>query len=139
MYINFHSAVGTAIMLLPIPVDDKIVLATASHALVDTLGEASLGDKWLWEEIPLIALILVVGIFTGNAFSVIAGIIFGNAFDILDMRYENGHWVKKDIIHKQGRFGKWLYPTVLINLTKKQTLILNILSVLIVVLIMVLK
>lgn len=131
MYSSFHASAAIGVLLLPLPLIVKIPLAIGSHVVVDMLGEGGI-DSWVKKEAILCTLLLVAGFFTGHFLLAGAGIFLGNLFDILDMRKTNGHWGKEVIIHKPNRFGKFFYPPVLINLTTKQTLFLNKLSVIVI-------
>ena len=73
------------------------------------------------------AIMCASSFFTGHIWQFAAGMFFANLFDLIDKVI-----LKREWIHKQGRFGKWFYPPVLIQLTEQETIGLNIMASLLV-------
>jgi hypothetical protein len=123
MYSSTHSAVALSILLLPIPLASSIPAAILAHAFVDTLGEAS-NPNWPKQEAILLSFLLLMGLLTQHYYLVMLSIILGNLFDFIDK------CCFKTFINKEPIHSFKFYPPVLLPLSLRSTIIINIFSIL---------
>jgi hypothetical protein len=111
---NFHAAVA---YVIPNP-----IIKVASHPFVDSIGEAGY-DDYIFINIVYTVLLLCVAILTHHFFTYIVALLSGNFIDVID-KWIFKPWLGKEIIHE------WkFYPPVILQLTKLQTEMADLVSV----------
>lgn len=137
MYSSVHGVTGAIIMVAaPSPIIG-IPLAFVSHFLLDYIGESSIGDKKQSSTIEgsLLLAFIIASLYSNFAWLALIGWVVGNLPDLID---KPNNWFRgkkqwfschdgKGLFQYKGK--KLGYP-VMVGISREQTLIVNMASVL---------